>query len=72
MYTDGVTEAMNPERQLFSEARLEETARASAGGEPAETVQAVVRSTRAFAAGATQSDDITVVALEYRGPSRGS
>ncbi len=68
VYSDGVTEAMNPARQLYSEARLEETARACAGKKPGETVEAVIRSTRDFAAGATQSDDITVLAVEYKGP----
>jgi sigma-B regulation protein RsbU (phosphoserine phosphatase) len=69
-YSDGVTEAMNPKRQLYSDARLKETADGCAGQEAAETVQAVLRSTRAFAAGATQSDDITILAVRYKG--RGS
>jgi serine phosphatase RsbU (regulator of sigma subunit) len=72
VYSDGVTEAMNPERQLYSDARLKETAGACAGQEPAETVETVIRSAREFAAGATQSDDITVLAVRYKGPSLAS
>jgi serine phosphatase RsbU (regulator of sigma subunit) len=34
-------------------------------------VQAILRSTRAFASGATQSDDITILAVRYNGPATG-
>jgi serine phosphatase RsbU (regulator of sigma subunit) len=68
LYTDGVTEAMNPQRQLFSEPRLREAAAARSGKGAAETVQAVLGSTRAFVSGATQSDDVTILAVRYKGP----
>jgi sigma-B regulation protein RsbU (phosphoserine phosphatase) len=71
-YSDGVTEAMNPERQLYSNARLQEAAGECVSKEAAETVKTVLRSTRQFAAGATQSDDITILAVRYRGPSSDS
>jgi sigma-B regulation protein RsbU (phosphoserine phosphatase) len=70
-YSDGVTEAMNPQRQLFSDARLKGVAAECSGKAAAETVQAVLRSTRAFASGATQSDDITILAVRYKGPATG-
>jgi serine phosphatase RsbU (regulator of sigma subunit) len=69
VYSDGVTEAMNPQRQLFSDSRLKDVAAGCTGKAAAETVQSVLGSTRAFAAGATQSDDITILAVRYRGPS---
>jgi len=69
VYSDGVTEAMNPKRQLYSDARLKEVAGGCSGKVAAEAVQTVLRSTREFAAGATQSDDITILAVRYKGPS---
>jgi sigma-B regulation protein RsbU (phosphoserine phosphatase) len=69
VYSDGVTEAMNPKRQLYSDARLKEVAGGCSGKGAAEAVQTVLRSTREFAAGATQSDDITILAVRYKGPS---
>lgn len=69
LYTDGVTEAMDPEQRLYSEARLAERL-ADAAGLDAETL---VRRVRAgvleFARGNPPSDDITLVALRYRGPA---
>ena len=62
-YTDGVTEAMNPAHVLYSEARLRETLAALAGREVKDTVSEIVASVRVHAAGAPQSDDITVLAV---------
>ncbi len=67
LYTDGVTEAMNPRRQLYSDARLKDAAAVCSGQGAAETVQTILRSTREFASGATQSDDITILAVRYKG-----
>ncbi len=69
VYSDGVTEAMNPKRQLYSDARLKEVAGGCSDKVAAEAVQTILRSTREFAAGATQSDDITILAVRYKGPS---
>ena len=69
LYTDGVTEATDAEQRLFSDARLQ--AALSAGG--AETPEALIGrlrdAVRDFTAGTPQSDDITMVALAYRGPA---
>ncbi|MCU7920585.1 MAG: SpoIIE family protein phosphatase [Candidatus Thiodiazotropha sp. (ex Epidulcina cf. delphinae)] len=62
-YTDGVTEAMNPQRELFSEARLQETLAKLAGRSVEDTVGVIISSVTAHAAGAPQSDDIAVLAL---------
>jgi sigma-B regulation protein RsbU (phosphoserine phosphatase) len=67
MYTDGVTEAMNPERRLFSFGRLIDClaeAPAESAGELGTRVQHAVR---AFAAGAAPSDDLTYLILRYLG-----
>lgn len=70
LYTDGVTEAMDTKRELYSERRLEETARACAGMTPKETVDMVMKSVRAHAGGEAQSDDITVMALKFIGAKK--
>jgi sigma-B regulation protein RsbU (phosphoserine phosphatase) len=62
-YTDGVTEAMNPRRELYSEDRLRETVAGLRGRSVDDTVEAIFASVKAFAAGAPQSDDIAVLAV---------
>jgi sigma-B regulation protein RsbU (phosphoserine phosphatase) len=62
-YTDGVTEAMNPERELYSESRLQERAKRLAGCAVEDTVGAIISAVKAHADGAPQSDDIAVLAL---------
>ena len=62
-YTDGVTEAMNPAHVLYSEARLRETLVALAGRGVEDTVGDIVASVKVHAASASQSDDITVLAV---------
>jgi serine phosphatase RsbU (regulator of sigma subunit)/HAMP domain-containing protein len=62
-YTDGVTEAMNPQRELYSEGRLQETLTRLADRAVEGTVDAIISSVKAHAAGAPQSDDIAVLAL---------
>ena len=63
LYTDGVTEALNPEQELFGDDRLYEILnrhRAQAG-EPETFVQAIYREVQAFADGEPQADDITML-----------
>jgi len=68
LYTDGVTEAMNPAQELYGEARLLAQARALAGQEPKALCERLGEDVHAFAAGAEQSDDITMLVLSYLGP----
>ena len=63
-YTDGVTEAMNPKKELYSEARLQETLTRMAGRSVEDTIDAIIASVKGHAAGAPQSDDIAVLAVE--------
>lgn len=63
-YTDGVTEAMSPERALYSEERLQQTLAAQHGNGVEEVVTAIIASVKAHAAGAAQSDDITILSLK--------
>jgi sigma-B regulation protein RsbU (phosphoserine phosphatase) len=64
-YTDGVTEAMNRDRQLYSERRLMETVRGALAATPEQTVKLIAESVAAHAGAEPQSDDITILALKY-------
>jgi sigma-B regulation protein RsbU (phosphoserine phosphatase) len=65
LFSDGVSEATNLEDDFYGEERLLATLATSSAGTPAETVARVLADVRAFAAGARQSDDITVVVARY-------
>lgn len=67
LYTDGVTEAMDAGRHLFSEERLLEALAPLAGAEPRRMVEQIMAAVQAHAGSAAQSDDITVLALQYKG-----
>ncbi len=67
LYSDGVTEAFDPERRLFEEEGLIASLEASAGQAPAELIQSVRASIRAHAREAPQSDDIALLALRWEG-----
>jgi len=69
IFTDGVTEAMNPDVELFSEERLIRLL-SSADSRPAEEVTiSIFSGVDEFASGAEQSDDITVLVVQYHGGS---
>jgi sigma-B regulation protein RsbU (phosphoserine phosphatase) len=65
LFSDGVSEAMNPEDEFYGEERLLGVLAAASGATSAEIVTRVLADVRAFAAGAKQSDDITVLAAQY-------
>jgi phosphoserine phosphatase RsbU/P len=67
MYTDGITEAMNPRYEMFSERRLQEELSKSREGSLEAMSQGLMQQIAAFAEGAQQSDDITLIALRYHG-----
>jgi len=64
MYTDGVTEAMNPEQKEFGLGRFSSLLGGLAGKSSQQIVEAVKAGISNFAAGAEQSDDITLLALK--------
>jgi sigma-B regulation protein RsbU (phosphoserine phosphatase) len=70
LYTDGVTEAENASKDQFGEARLLAalSGRSAAASDLGETVDAAVA---AFVGSAPQSDDLTLLALRWRGPAAG-
>jgi serine phosphatase RsbU (regulator of sigma subunit)/pSer/pThr/pTyr-binding forkhead associated (FHA) protein len=67
IYSDGVTEAQNQNREFFGKKRLNEILRAHAKESCSAIHDAIQEGVAAFTEGAPQSDDITVVVLEYRG-----
>jgi sigma-B regulation protein RsbU (phosphoserine phosphatase) len=67
LFTDGVTEAMNPEQKFFTERRLREALGRCGGCEPKDAVTTVLGSVTEFTAGAPQSDDITAMAVKWNG-----
>jgi sigma-B regulation protein RsbU (phosphoserine phosphatase) len=69
LFSDGVSEAMNPDDDFYGEERLLAALAATAEMTTAETVTRVLADVRRFAAGAKQSDDITLIAARYA-PSR--
>jgi sigma-B regulation protein RsbU (phosphoserine phosphatase) len=71
LYTDGVTEAMNPQLQLFSEQRLRTCLSNLRVEDVAELIHGVRQELMTFAQGAPQSDDITMLALRFEGKGNG-
>lgn len=67
LYTDGVTEAMNEDREEFTIERLQELLGEHPGLSAPALIRAVIRSVTEFTGGVAQSDDITLLALRYQG-----
>lgn len=66
-YTDGVTEAMDANRQLYSEQRLIELIRGLRHCPVEEMSKHLMKNIADYSQNVPQSDDITVLALEYKG-----
>ena len=65
LYTDGVTEANNPQEELFGETRLLRCLSAGKQGDPKAYIESVAADLTAFAAGKEQFDDITMLAFSF-------
>ncbi|SKA81961.1 sigma-B regulation protein RsbU (phosphoserine phosphatase) [Paucidesulfovibrio gracilis DSM 16080] len=70
LYTDGVTEAMDHDQGLFSEERLRELLASMEDTGVQRVVAEVDLAIKHFTGGASQSDDITMLALQYKGSGR--
>ena len=66
LFTDGVTEAMNPSHELYSEEVLESLLSETTRTRPDEATGLIFDSVRDHAGSAEQSDDITVLTLEFQ------
>jgi phosphoserine phosphatase RsbU/P len=67
LFTDGVTEAMDPEQHFYTERRLKQVLAGCGGLEAKDTVGRVLGALGEFTAGAPQSDDITTMAVRWNG-----
>jgi sigma-B regulation protein RsbU (phosphoserine phosphatase) len=65
LFTDGVSEALDPNGELFGEDRLLAHLEASPARTAHDTTEGVLDAVRRYAAGAKQSDDITIVSVRY-------
>ncbi len=67
MYTDGVTEAMNEQKELFSDKRLLDEVSCLQNCSTKDKVSVILKKVKAFSNGTPQSDDITMMVLQYKG-----
>src|SRR5262249_41617739 len=65
LYTDGVTEAINPQYQLFADKRLQSCLTPHSKRPVAEAVADIRRKIADYAQGQPQSDDITMLGLRF-------
>ena len=64
LYTDGITEATNPDDEMFGEERLEQLLTEHRHSSAREIEEQVYTSIKDFAAGAAQADDLTMVIVK--------
>ena len=69
LYTDGVTEALNRSDQFYTAARLQIALKDLATFPAEKITRGVAQDVQAFSAEREQSDDISVMAMRWQGPS---
>lgn len=69
IYTDGVAEAMNEDKELFGTDRMLDALNKDANATPDKILENVKNGINEFVQGAEQFDDITMLALKYYGPN---
>jgi len=67
MYTDGVNEAMDAAENEFSEERLEKHLQENRNSTPQKVIAHIFEQVEIFTEGADQSDDITMLAVQFKG-----
>jgi sigma-B regulation protein RsbU (phosphoserine phosphatase) len=72
LYTDGVTEAENCNREPFSQERLLSSISGTQGSDLHQMLDKVRQGIAGHAQGQAQSDDITLLALKYNGSGHGA
>jgi sigma-B regulation protein RsbU (phosphoserine phosphatase) len=63
-YTDGITEAMNPESDLFGDARLGRLIGEHGHLDTADLRERILREIEAFVGAADQHDDMTMILIK--------
>ena len=72
VYTDGVPEANNAEGEFYGMERLEKTLNKTKAVHPKDILEAVKEDVDAFAAGAKQFDDLTMLCVTFHGRNTGN
>lgn len=67
LYTDGVTEAMDKEKKMYTTERLNDVLGKLSSEQPNDIITKVCDSISEFTGDAQQSDDMTMVLLNYKG-----
>ena len=70
VYTDGVAEATNEDKELFGTDRMLAALNRDPDAIPQQVLKNVQEDIDAFVAGAEQFDDITMLCLKYNGPKK--
>ncbi len=68
LFTDGVTEAVDPDEQLFGYERLQQAAVGGSEKTIGELQQSILDAVEAFCRGAEAADDVTLLTVRYRKP----
>ncbi len=66
LYTDGITEAMNPDSDLFGESRLSRIVEEHGHLDSGELRERILREIEAFVGSADQHDDMTMILHQGR------
>ncbi len=69
LFSDGVSEALDPDGNEFEDARILESIAGAPGREAPVQMEHLLASVKKFTAGAPQNDDVTVLVVAYRGPT---
>ena len=69
LFSDGVTEAMDPGQELFGVTRLRDMLCSHAETPLDQLQKAVLESVENFSRGASQADDVTLLLIRYRAAS---
>jgi sigma-B regulation protein RsbU (phosphoserine phosphatase) len=72
LYTDGITEARNREKEFFSDKRLAEVLSSFEDISAEDIVNSTVSEVKRFEDGADQADDITALAIQFLGIPEGT
>ena len=72
LYTDGLTEAENPDSQLYGEQRLTKSLEAQKGKSAQDIILGVYADAQAHVQNAVQSDDMTIMVIQYKGKDTAS
>jgi phosphoserine phosphatase RsbU/P len=67
VYSDGMTEARNPDGEEFGDEQLMSCVRANTALTPTDLLECLLDTVHKFSAGAAQSDDMTLLALRFSG-----